>query len=40
MAETDTGKKKKLALEFTTQQKQKYKYQKDYQAYKLALEPN
>ena len=35
-----TGKKKKLDTEYTTQQKQKYRYQKDYLAYKPASEPN
>jgi hypothetical protein len=37
---TDVGRKKKQAIEFTTQQRQKFKYQKDYQDYKPALERN
>ena len=35
-----TGKRKKLVIEYTTQQKEKHKYQKDYPAYKPTLEPN
>jgi hypothetical protein len=37
---TDIGRKKKPAMGFTTQQKQKYIYQNDYPAYKPALEPS
>jgi hypothetical protein len=37
---TNVGRKKKLAMEFTTQQKQNYVYQKDCLVYKPALGPS
>jgi hypothetical protein len=38
--ERDTGKKKKQGTEYIIQQNQRYKYQKDYPAYKPTSELN